>query len=234
MRRRWTAAWPGARASAGGGSEVRAKTQGPVVSCSHPQRSATILGETHGSRERSAGREDWVGGPSIPTGSARRPAGRGLREERRDARRGRACVGGRQAAAPPRSQLREALPPLPPPPSSASLAARGPVGRGDGLGLRGSQPGVVAILRQGWERLGAFRPCSFHPAPCSSVCSGRAARASLPRTASGSDRRTNGLRESAEAVYPGRGSRRSSSVQLLGLTPRAFHPSCPGKRCKGC
>lgn len=122
----------------------------------------------------------------------------------------------------------------PPPPSSASLAARGPVGRGDGLGLRGSQPGAVAILRQGWERLGAFRPCSFHPAPCSSVCSGGAARASLPRTASGSDRRTNGLRESAEAVYPGRGSRRSSSVQLLGLTPRAFHPSCPGKRCKGC
>lgn len=32
------------------GGEVLVKTKGPVVSCSHPERSATILGETRISR----------------------------------------------------------------------------------------------------------------------------------------------------------------------------------------
>lgn len=62
------------------------------------------------------------------------PAGRGLRVRRRDARRGCACVGWRRALPrPDRSSVG-------PSSSSPSPAARGPLGRGDGLGLGGRWP----------------------------------------------------------------------------------------------
>lgn len=63
-----------------------------------------------------AGREDRVGGTSIPAGSARRPAGLGLREGRGEAG-GRACVRGRQGA-------------LGPAPVAACSPAPGPAARG--------------------------------------------------------------------------------------------------------
>nr|XP_024642606.1 EMI domain-containing protein 1-like [Macaca nemestrina] len=78
--------------------------------------------EKHGSRGRGARREDWLGGPSIPAGSARRPAGRGLQAGTRGRGAGPRRAGGRRA--PP------LLPsPAPPPPPLAVAAGARVVGK---------------------------------------------------------------------------------------------------------
>lgn len=75
-----------------------------------------------------AGREDRVGGTSIPAGCARRPEGRGLREERRGGRaRARAWAAGSARPRPCRRSL--------------SCAWAGGTGTGE------VRPGAVAILR---------------------------------------------------------------------------------------
>lgn len=68
---------------------------GSVVYCQSPRTQRHHLGKKRGSRGRSASREDWLGGPSIPAGSARRPAGRELRAgtQRREAGLGCARAG---------------------------------------------------------------------------------------------------------------------------------------------
>ncbi|XP_011931159.1 PREDICTED: basic proline-rich protein-like [Cercocebus atys] len=105
--------------------------------------------EKHGSRGRGARREDWLGGPSIPAGSARRPAGRGLQAGTRGRGAGPRRAGGRRA--PP------LLPsPAPPPPRLPSPPAHGPLGRGGGPRPLGVPPGSVAILRL--DRKGVFFP----------------------------------------------------------------------------
>lgn len=147
----------GGRASGRAGGRRRGwrrrKTR-PSRRQSHPEKSATILrGGVWEERNADlakggAGREDRVGGTSIPAGSARRPAGLGLREGRGEAG-GRACVGGRARSAPPRSPL-----------APLRLDRR----RGD----RRSQARRCRHL----ERLGAWRLCSLRPSRCASGWAG--------------------------------------------------------------
>lgn len=104
-----------------------------------PRTERHHLGKKRGSRGRSDSWEDWLGGPSIPAGSARRPVWRELWAGRRDVGRGRSARRGAQRY--PRPLL-----PAPPPSCLPSSAAQGLLGRGSGSRLPGVQPGLAAIL----------------------------------------------------------------------------------------
>lgn len=122
---------------AGGSAQERlAETKGPAVAEreSPGEERHHLEGRCDGQRvadlaKGGAGREDRVGGTSIPAGCARRPAGRGLREERR---------GGRARA---RAWEAESARPRP---CRRSLFC---AWAGGGAGTREVGPGAVAILR---------------------------------------------------------------------------------------
>lgn len=115
---------------------------GSVVSCSHPEPSATILGKTRISRPQRkpgglAGRAEYPSRQRAPPGRARAPG--------RDAE----TWGGAGVRAGGRSVVPRPLLPAPPPSCLPSSPAQGLLGRGSCSRLPGVLAGLVAILGSG-------------------------------------------------------------------------------------
>lgn len=113
----------GARAREGRCVEVPAKASQALSSPTVTPSPAPPSWEKRGSRGRGVSGEDWLGGPSIPAGSARHPAGRGLQAWTHGRGAGPVCGGRAPRSAPPSTASSAPL-------LLAVVASAGAVGKG--------------------------------------------------------------------------------------------------------